>query len=121
MRHRHGYLILLLLTLVLTACGGLASNDVSGTWNGTITNTGAPMTLQLTQDGTSLSGTLSVSGPPALPLTGTAAGNLVSLSYQDTSLSVQIEASVDGSDMKGTLSLNLVDGTSGSSTFTASR
>ncbi len=120
MRHRYSYLIALLLTLVLAACGGQTAGDVSGTWNGTIANTGAPIVLQLTQSGTSLSGTLSLAATTGIPVTGTAADNLVSLSYQDTSLSLQIAASVNGSSMQGTITATDTEGTF-SSSFTASK
>lgn len=121
MRYRYSYLIILLVALALAACGGQTAGDVSGTWNGTSSTTGAPLTLVLTQNGTSLNGTLSFGGTEGIPMTGTTTGGLLSLSYQDTSGAVQIEASVDGNSMQGTLTLSLADGTGGSSAFTASR
>lgn len=119
MRYRHSYLVAL-LTLVLAACGGQTAGDVSGTWTGTATNTGAPLTLQLTQDGTSLSGTISLNGSAGIPMTGTAASNLISLSYQDASVSIQLEAGVDGDSMQGTIAVTTAEG-AGSTEFTASR
>ena len=120
MRYRYSYLIALLFTLVLAACGGQTASDVSGTWNGTNT-VGSPLTLQLTQNGTNLSGTFSVPGEAAIPMNGTVASNLVSLSAQDSSGSLNLEASVNGDSMQGTITLTLTGEQPASTGFTATR
>lgn len=119
------FLAVISVLVILSACAGEldAGTGVSGTWNGQVTQTGAPVTLELTQTGSSLTGTLS-SGAEVIPeqMSGTAAGNLVSLSNQaaEGMRQVRIEASVSGDTMQGTLAVTEV-GDISSSTFTASR
>ena len=121
MHYRHSYVVLLVLTLVLAACGGQSAGDVSGTWTGEISGPGgqAPMSLQLTQTGTSVSGSITL-GEGTLPVTGTAANNLVSLAGQDASGSLQLSGSVSGNTMQGTIAVTSADGNF-SVDFTAAR
>lgn len=118
---RYRFPLVLVLTLFLTACGGQldADNGVSGVWDGAVTETGAPITLELTQSGTNLSGTLTANGE-TVAMDGTVARNLISLSYQEAEDSIQIEASVNGDAMQGTLAVTTA-GETVSSGFTASR
>lgn len=106
MRNYRNYFSLLIVTLILTACGGQTAGgtDVGGTWTGQISGPGgtAPLTLQLTQTGTSVSGTLGLN-QGQLNVTGTVAGNLISLSGQDTDGTLQLEGSVSGTTMQGTI------------------
>jgi hypothetical protein len=119
------FLAVVSILVILSACAGEldAGAGVSGTWNGQITQSGAPITLELTQTGTNITGTLT-SSAGILPeqMSGTAAGNLVSLSNQaaEGDRLVQIEASVSGDTMQGTLAVTEA-GDISSSTFTASR
>lgn len=106
MRHPYTYLVLFLFSLILAACGDQTAGgpDVSGTWTGQISGPGgtAPLTLQLAQTGTSVSGTLGLN-QGQLSVTGTVAGNLVSLSGQDQDGTLQLEGSVSGTTMQGTV------------------
>ena len=106
MRHPYRYLVLCLFSLVLAACGGQTAGgtDVSGAWSGQISGPGgtAPLTLQLTQTGTSVSGTLGLN-QGQLSVTGTVAGNLVSLSGGDADGTLGLEGSVSGMTMQGTI------------------
>ena len=115
------FLAVISVLVILSACAGEldAGAGVSGTWNGQVTQTGAPITLELTQTGASLSGTLTAANR-TVPLSGTAAGNLISLAFQEADDAVQIEASVSGDTMEGTLAVTTA-GNIESSTFTASR
>ena len=115
------FLLVLTLTLFLTACGGQldADSGVSGVWDGAVTETGAPITLELTQSGTHLSGTLTANGETVV-MDGTVARNLISLSYQETEDSIQIEASISGDTMQGTLAVTTA-GETVASAFTAAR
>lgn len=106
MRRTYSYLVLLLFALLLSACGGQTAGgtDVSGNWTGQISGPGGtvPLTLQLTQSSTNVSGTL-ILGSGQLNVTGALAGNLISLSGQDSSGSLQLEGSVSGTTMQGTI------------------
>lgn len=106
MRHPYSHLVLFLFTLVLAACGGqtVGGTNVGGTWSGQISGPGgsAPLTLQLTQTGTNVSGTLGLN-QGQLSITGTVAGNLVSLSGGDAEGTLQLEGSVSGTTMQGTI------------------
>lgn len=115
-----GFIVLGLMVL-LTACGGqLSEGGVSGTWTGALTNTEEPLTLELTQIGVQVSGELTF-GNAAVTMTGTAANNLVSLSYEPAgSESIGIEASVSGDAMRGVLAVETA-GDITSRTFTAVR
>lgn len=108
MRPPYTYIVLFLLTLILAACGGQVAGgtDVSGNWTGQISGPGgaAPMTLQLTQNGTGIAGTLGLGGEQ-LGVTGALAGNLISLSGQDTDGTLQLEGSVSGTAMQGTINV----------------
>lgn len=83
MHYSYNYLVLFLLTLVLAACGGQTAGglNVSGNWSGQISGPGgtAPLTLQLTQSGANVGGTLGLN-QGQLSVTGTIVGNLISLS-----------------------------------------
>lgn len=122
MHYRHSYLIVLLFTLILAACGGQTAGDVSGTWNGQISGPGgqAPLSLELSQTGTSVSGSITL-GEGTLALTGTAANSIISLAGQDASGSLQLEGSVNGDTMQGTIVVTAADGSGGTVDFTASR
>lgn len=106
MRHPYSYALLLLFSLVLAACGGQTAGgtNVGGTWSGQISGPGgsAPLTLQLTQTGTNVNGTLGLN-QGQLSVTGTVAGNLVSLSGGDADGTLQLEGSVAGTAMQGTI------------------
>ncbi len=105
-RHPYTYLALFLLTLVLAACGGQTAGgtNVSGNWSGQISGPGgtAPLTLQLTQTGTNVSGTLGIN-QGQLSVTGTVAGNLVSLPGGGADGTLGLEGSVGGTTMQGTI------------------
>ena len=124
---RYRQLGFLFLALLLAACGGQLATDggVSGTWNGTFTEGGAPLTLVLTQTGTDVEGNLTTGGEP-LAVSGTAVANansgttLISLTGGNMANSVQVEASTAGSVMRGTVAVNQA-GQRVRNTFTANR
>lgn len=106
MRNFYCLFTLYLLTFILVACGGQTAGgtNVGGAWSGQISGPGgtAPLTLQLTQTGTNVSGTLGLN-QSQLSVTGTVAGNLVSLSGGDANGTLQLEGSVSGTTMRGTI------------------
>lgn len=124
---RYRQLGILFLALLLAACGGPLATDggVSGTWTGTFTEGGAPLTLVLTQTGTDVEGNLTTDGAP-LAVSGTAVANatsgttLISLTGGNATNSVQVEASTAGSVMRGTVAVNQM-GQRVRNTFTANR
>ncbi len=113
----------LLFTLMLAACGGQVadSTDVTGTWTGQISGSGgtAPLTLQLAQSGTTVNGALALGGGQ-LEVSGALAGNLISLSGQDQTGTLQLEGSVSDATMQGTISVNS-QGQDASVTFSATK
>ena len=123
MFHPYRTLSLLLLILMLAACGGqVADNtDVTGTWTGQISGSGgtAPLTLQLTQSSSTVSGTLELGGDQ-LEVSGVLAGNLISLSGQDQTGTLQLEGSVSSTMMQGTITVNS-QGQNASVTFSATK
>lgn len=121
MSHRYPYLLVVLLTLFLAACGGQGAGDVSGTWSGEITETQEAFSLQLTQSGTTLNGNFTVQGAQPVQMTGTVAGNLISLSVQGSGGSVSIEASVSGNSLQGNLIISANTGQSATYALTASK
>ena len=108
---RYRGMILVVLALLLAACAGGLTDEggVSGTWTGQLTQGSVPLTLTLTQTSTTVTGDLRVNNDTAIPLTGTAVSNpesngvLVSLSGGGAQNSVRIEASAEGSAMRGRL------------------
>lgn len=118
------YHFLLVLTLFLAACGGELGTDggVSGTWTGQISGPGGqtPLTLQLTQTGVSVEGSMTLSGA-SLALTGTAVNNIISLSNNNARNSVQLEGSVDGDVMEGTIAVMQANEETDTTAFTATR
>ena len=108
---RYRQLGFLFLALLLAACGGQLATDsgVSGTWTGQITEGEIPITFTLSQTGTTVQGELTVRDTAPAPLTGTAISNtgnariIVSLSGRGSMSSIQIEASAEGSAMRGTI------------------
>jgi hypothetical protein len=125
MRYRYSRLLVIaILALALAACGGELATDggVSGTWSGQISGPGGqtPLTLELTQTGVSVEGSLTLSGA-SLGLTGTAVNNIISLSSNDERSSVQLEGSVDGDVMEGTIAVLQADGEIDTADFTAAR
>lgn len=113
----------LLFTLMLAACGGQVtdSTDVTGTWTGQISGSGGtvPLTLQLTQSSATINGTLALGGDQ-LEVSGALAGNLISLSGQDQTGTLQLEGSVSDATMQGTISVNS-QGQDASVTFSATK
>jgi hypothetical protein len=89
---------LALFCIVAVGCGAAVEEqkaaasaptaNVAGTWTGTAGSGGTtiPVTLTLAQNGTALSGNLSVAGRPDLsgPVKGTVQGELVNLSLATT-------------------------------------
>lgn len=110
---RYRQLSVLFLALLLAACGGQLATDggVSGTWAGQITEGAVPITLALSQTGTTVQGEFTVTNNTPIPLTGTAVSNpdnsrlIVSLSGGGMNNAVQIEASAEGSAMRGSIVL----------------
>lgn len=83
MRHRHT--ILLAATLALAACDsstGPARYTAQGNWSGTETAGSTVVTLTLSQQGDVVSGTGTVAGARAIPVTAT--GTAVSASFELT-------------------------------------
>jgi hypothetical protein len=113
MRNPIPYITLLLLTLVLAACGGQtgASTDVTGSWSGQLSGPSgsAPFSMQLTQSGTNVEGTLNLEGE--IPISGTVVGNVLTLGVEAEDGSIRIDGSVSGDSMQGTMTF-----TSGSDT-----
>ena len=105
MRNPLSYLTLLLLTLVLAACGGQtgASTDVTGNWSGQLSGPGGsvPFSMQLTQSGADVEGILNLEGE--IPISGTVVGNILTLSVDAEDGSIRIDSSVSGDTMQGTM------------------
>jgi hypothetical protein len=116
--------------VVLSACAGEldAGAGVSGTWTGQATTPSQqfPLTLELTQNGVSVTGDFTMQLPATnevLPLsvTGTAANEIISLSGQDTDGTMQLEGSVSGNTMQGLFVLTPFDGDPTSFDFSVAR
>ncbi|MDD4872534.1 MAG: hypothetical protein PHR77_18445 [Kiritimatiellae bacterium] len=82
--------------------------DVSGTWHGVSTsgeNPGQSVTLNLSQSGTSVSGTIRISGPDlttVYPLSGSVNGNVFTFSFTDIDGNGEsTSATVNGNTMAG--------------------
>ncbi len=121
--HRiYNYVVLLSLTLLLSACGSQGVADVGGNWNGELlgANASAPFLMSLVQSGTSVSGTFAFVASPGFYISGTATNNLVSIGSQDESGGIQIHGSVSGNTMTGTMTLRIGDQV-GTGNFTATR
>ena len=122
MRYRYSFLLAVLLSLFLAACGGQGATNVSGTWSGNITDSEGqvPIVLELTQSGSSINGTITLSGQQGT-LSGSIANNLVTLATQGSGGSLTFDGSVEGNTMQGTATLALNDGTSGTGDFSVTR
>lgn len=98
---------------MLAACGGQtgASTDVTGSWSGQLSGPSgsAPFSMQLTQSGTNVEGTLNLEGE--IPISGTVVGNVLTLGVEAEDGSIRIDGSVSGDSMQGTMTF-----TSGSDT-----
>lgn len=108
MRNPYSDIIMFSLVLLLAACGGQGSvPDVTGNWTGQINSPNGllPFSMSLTQNGTSVEGTVTLEG--AIPVTGSVAGNVITLGFQDAAGdSIQIGGTVDGNSMTGTMTLS---------------
>lgn len=123
MHVRYSYLLFLILTLLLAACGGQGSGEVNGNWTGTFSS-GSSIALQLTQSGSAVEGKAIVAGVADFPatLTGTYAGGRLSLSGQDNVGAVNVEASVSSGAMQGNYAaIDPATNTPITMTFSASR
>jgi hypothetical protein len=101
---------------LLGACGGNSSTpsgpsnnvDVSGTWTATWTSVSGQVghgSLQLVQDGSSISGTALVQNSPCLAngdVSGSVAGDELSGAMTAGGASITFDTTVDGSQMSGT-------------------
>ena len=125
MRNPYHYVITCLLAFVLAACAGgnqSPTTDVDGDWTGQLRGgvVSIPFTMSLSQQGTSLTGTLSLADSPAIPVSGEVEDNRVSISsgYRDVNLS--ISGTVNNNTMTGSMTLNLA-GQPITGDFTATR
>jgi hypothetical protein len=112
--------LLAMLCLAIFAAAGISSAQdakVAGTWTLNAGGRGGPQTLTLTQDGQKLGGTLH-GGRGDSPVTGTIAGNNITISVTRTnqngdSVKTDYTGTVSGDSMKGTVNMrgNSVDWT----------
>ena len=121
---------------LLGACGGNSSTpsgpssnvDVSGTWNATWTSVSGQVghgSMQLTQEGASISGTTLVQNSPCLAnadVSGSLSGDELSGAMTAGGMSITFDSTVQGAQMSGTydaVSAGACTGDTG--TFTATR
>lgn len=127
MRYRYGFPLILLLALVLTACGEqvepedtIRDADVSGIWDVRVAETDTPVVLELVQTGTAVRGSVSADVLP-LPVTGTVSGTRLLLSADIPATTVAIDANVVNDTMEGTINISAPVGTPLTGPFSATR
>ena len=104
-------LMLAVLLAVLWGAGSAtAQADIAGSWTFEVESPQGPSTrsMELEQDGSTVTGTTTAGGGATVDVSGTVDGNAVELSYTlDAAavgaLTITVTGTVDGSTMSGTL------------------
>ena len=96
-----------------TTVGSRSAVNVTGSWFGTATNESCAGTrwswsANLTQTGTTLAGTFNFGGQ-TFPITGTVSGSTVSLRSATNTIATGFQATVSGSTLRGTYTVNSPD------------
>lgn len=125
MRNPYLYVITCLLAFALVACAGGAQSpvaDVDSDWTGRLNGgvVSIPFTMSLSQEGTNLTGTLSMADSPAIPVSGEVEDNRVTISSGYRDVNLRVGGTVNGDTMTGTMTLNLA-GQPITGDFTATR
>ena len=106
--------------LYLTACGSPPPAQVTGQWLGEIEPSGTPLSLELTQEETSVTGSAEL-GPLEFTVSGEVDGPTLTLNYTERGESINMGGRVAGGTFAGTITTSSSGEVTSSGTFSLER